>query len=153
MYLAQIGALVRAERQHRGLTQAELAELAGLTRETINRLEHGAAGDLGAAKLGTLLAVLGLELAVRPRERRGPDHVLRATTSANVSQRERLQADELVHALVTGRPRAAKRALVRAALAETSPATRAGLVEEVGAMVGHRARVERAIALLVPRAG
>lgn len=150
--MAEIGALVRAERLKRGLSQGALAELAGLSRETVNRLEHGTAGDLGAAKLATLLAAVGLDLTVQPRRRTAPDYIYRATISANVSHRERLHADELVQALLTGRSSVKKRPLVRAAIEEASPATRRGLIEQVAAMAGDRSRVERAAESLAPGA-
>ena len=153
MYPAEIGAAVRAERTRRGLSQAELAELAGLSRETVNRLERGGVADLGVAKLATLLGALGLELAVRardPRPRR-VDHVRRATTSANVSHRDRLHADQLIAAMTTGRVPRARRALVRAALEEVSDATRDGLIAQVSTLAGDRAKVERALARLAER--
>lgn len=65
-----VGALVRRERKDRGLTQAELAEMAGVTRGWLIRMERGVAGlELGLV-LRTLDA-LGLRIDVEPR--REPD--------------------------------------------------------------------------------
>lgn len=136
MYLAELGQHVREQRMARGWTQSELARLAGLTRETVNRLESGRCADLGVAKLGSLLALVGLELAVQERSAKPrPDFVQRATLAANVRNRDRLHADELVGALANGRTRPERRALVRAALEEVSEATRAGLVQQVSRLV------------------
>lgn len=67
MNLADIGQLVQARREALGLSQARLAQLAGLSRATINQLENGSLVDLGAAKLLALLNLLGLDLAAQPR--------------------------------------------------------------------------------------
>lgn len=61
--LHEIAAAVRAGRGHRGLSQAQLAELAGVSRHTIVRLEQGRPG----ASLDTVLrvlALLGVELTL-----------------------------------------------------------------------------------------
>ncbi len=41
-HLAQVGALVRSARQHRGLTQAQLGELLGTSQSAVHRIEQGA---------------------------------------------------------------------------------------------------------------
>jgi transcriptional regulator with XRE-family HTH domain len=48
------------------LRQLELATEAGVSRATIDALENGRAGDIGVSRLSRILAVLGLELEVRP---------------------------------------------------------------------------------------
>ena len=40
-YLRQAGHLIRDARQHRGLTQAALAELLGTSQSAVNRMEQG----------------------------------------------------------------------------------------------------------------
>ncbi len=63
MRLREIGNRVRSERIRKGLTQARLAEEAGLSRATLNGLEKGTVRELGYHKLDAILGILGLELA------------------------------------------------------------------------------------------
>ncbi|MCJ1686272.1 MULTISPECIES: helix-turn-helix domain-containing protein [Rathayibacter] len=55
LQLAEIGANIRRWRAVNGMTASSLAERAGVTRETLRRLE---AGD-GSARLDSVVAVLG----------------------------------------------------------------------------------------------
>ena len=64
--LSSIGCKIAAARNDRGLRQIDLADAAGLSRATIDALENGRASDIGVSKLSRILAVLGLELDVRP---------------------------------------------------------------------------------------
>ena len=57
---ASLGAAIKHFRQEAGLTQAELADLAGLNRTYLSRLEQGT----GTAQLHRLLRVLS-QLGVR----------------------------------------------------------------------------------------
>lgn len=59
-----LGALARAERRARGMTQAELAERLGVSRDWVVRLEQGHP-RLEAQRVLDALAVLGLSLDVR----------------------------------------------------------------------------------------
>ncbi len=64
----QVGRLIHRFRQEKGLTQTQLAELAGHRQEMISKIETGH----GGVKLDTLfdvLAALGLELSFEPRSR------------------------------------------------------------------------------------
>ncbi|WP_102224767.1 helix-turn-helix domain-containing protein [Acidimangrovimonas sediminis] len=66
-----IGNILRAARRAGGLTQAELADRAGLWQRTVSTIETGASG----ARLDTLfdlLAALDLELQVVPRSKMKP---------------------------------------------------------------------------------
>jgi y4mF family transcriptional regulator len=60
-----IGTAIRERRRLLGLTQARVAELAGVGRRTIGDLESGR-GSRGATltKVGDICAVLGLRLVV-----------------------------------------------------------------------------------------
>jgi HTH-type transcriptional regulator / antitoxin HipB len=63
----QLGALIRAERLRRAMTQQELAGRSGTGQKTISQIENGNEG----ASLETvfrLLAVLGLEIRFSPRD-------------------------------------------------------------------------------------
>jgi HTH-type transcriptional regulator/antitoxin HipB len=65
--LTEVGREILLARQRAHLTQSQLAERAGVTRQTVAALEHGTIGDLGVRKLIRLLDVLDLTLAIRPR--------------------------------------------------------------------------------------
>lgn len=60
-YMEHIYRLIRARRRLLGLSQQELAALAGLRREKVNRFESGME-DIFLSDLARLLRVLGLEL-------------------------------------------------------------------------------------------
>lgn len=114
-----IGRRVRQARERAGFTQAALAEAAGVTDETISRLERGAYEPA----LSTIVAVveaLGLDLdtVVRPRQARvdraaepGPPPspvlrrlVARARVLAPEAQRVLLRLAELLPARAEGYP-------------------------------------------------
>jgi HTH-type transcriptional regulator/antitoxin HipB len=62
----QVGRLIQRFRLEQGLTQTELAQLAGQRQEMISKIETGQ----GGVKLSTLfdvLAALGLEMTLEPR--------------------------------------------------------------------------------------
>jgi HTH-type transcriptional regulator/antitoxin HipB len=64
----QLGSALRRYRGLKGLTQAELASLAGLRQATVSQIESGH----GATRIETItsiLAALDLELTVAPRTR------------------------------------------------------------------------------------
>lgn len=77
MRLREIGNRIRSERRRKGLTQARLAEEAGLSRATLNGLEKGSVKELGFHKVDAILGILGLELTpARARKGTGPSPVL-----------------------------------------------------------------------------
>ncbi len=133
MRLQEIGAAIRKARQANGLTQADLAAAAGLSRTTLNRLENGLFPDLGVKKADAILEQLGMQLAVRPATRTTqPDFIAMACASVSVSFRNTLTPDELVHALLSGRPAPGKEAHFVALLEEAPPALLRGLIAQVG---------------------
>lgn len=102
MDMPELGLAVRARRELLGLTQQQLANLAGLSRTTINLLENGTLSDLGFRKVMALADLLGIQLsAVTPCSPR-PRALLMASRSASVSYREKLTSAELASALATG---------------------------------------------------
>lgn len=58
---AQVGALVRGARQHRGLTQSQLAERLGTSQSAVHRIEQGAQ-NLSLDMISRISAALGSEL-------------------------------------------------------------------------------------------
>jgi transcriptional regulator with XRE-family HTH domain len=150
MRLQEIGFEIRRARLDRGLTQAQLAKAAGLSRVTLNQLETGMSPDLGARKLQALLEGVGLTLAVQPVPRtRGSDFIRLAATTASVSFRQPLTESELIRALLSGKVPPAKRphfrllleearlSLVRGLLNEVSRWTKPGKVEKNLAAIAH----------------
>jgi len=64
--LSSLGSAIRGARLRAGLTQAELAERAGMNRATVISVESGSRFEI--ATLFALTKTLGLELSLRPRE-------------------------------------------------------------------------------------
>ncbi len=61
-----IGSAIRTRRKRLGMTQLDLAEIAGLQRQTISRVEAGN-GTVTIATVARIAAVVGLDLMVMPR--------------------------------------------------------------------------------------
>jgi transcriptional regulator with XRE-family HTH domain len=89
MYFQEIGNALRNARQAKGMTQATLAAVAGVSRTTVNQVENGVFPDLGAKKLLALLAAVGLDFALVPQRAAAGqrDYLKLACTSANVSSK------------------------------------------------------------------
>ena len=66
MTLLELGPYIRQERKRAGLSMQALAEMAGVDRTTISKLENQHLPEMGYAKLERVLAILGLEFSVRP---------------------------------------------------------------------------------------
>jgi HTH-type transcriptional regulator/antitoxin HipB len=60
--LAELGQTVLARRKSLRLSQQEVAQSSGITRELLVRFERGQVSDFGSRKLLAVLAVLGLEM-------------------------------------------------------------------------------------------
>ena len=133
MRLQELGYTIRKARRARGLTQARVAQSAGLSRTTINQLENGLFPDIGMRKAQAILEALGLDLQVKPAPRpRRPNYVRMACTTAGVSFREKLTESELVRTLLTGRIPVNRRPHIRVLLREAPEAMLKGLIEDVG---------------------
>ena len=70
--LVSIGAQIAERRKTLKLSQAALAEKAGVSRATLDALENARAGELGFSKLTKLLAALGLELRLQEASSQRP---------------------------------------------------------------------------------
>ncbi|HJU37931.1 MAG TPA: helix-turn-helix domain-containing protein [Tahibacter sp.] len=104
----ELGRAVRARRLEIGLTQARVATLSGLSRQTINAVETSAVPDLGLNKAERLASVLGLTLQIAdgramPATRRRMTPLARAAATAGVSYRTTISAARLKRILTTGR--------------------------------------------------
>jgi transcriptional regulator with XRE-family HTH domain len=64
--LPALGVAVAQARKDRGMTQSQLASVAGLAQSTLARFETGKVGEFGSRKLLRLLEILGLELSFVP---------------------------------------------------------------------------------------
>lgn len=103
MNLYEVGQAVRARRLALGLTQLRLARLAGLSRQTVQRLEAGTIADLSFGRVVKLLGVLGLSFApptIKAREKKRG--LWMAAKNASVSYKGELTSEQLRHALATG---------------------------------------------------
>lgn len=70
MDLPQIGLLLKDARKRSRRTQAELAQVLGMSRATLSALEGGRCEEIGIRKLTALLEAVGLDLVVGPRKTR-----------------------------------------------------------------------------------
>ena len=70
MRLFELGARIRAAREAREMSQAALADAAGVSRVTISQLEGGWLRDLGYAKVEAIARCVGLTLAAITRPTR-----------------------------------------------------------------------------------
>lgn len=103
MNLTQIGQAVRARRETLGLTQAQLAQLSGLSRQTLVGLENGALSDLGFQRVAQVLSVLGLDVSEPTTAAREKKRGLwMAAKTASVSYSSELAPEILGHALASG---------------------------------------------------
>lgn len=64
--LTHIGNQIRLERQRSGITQAALAQTAGVSKGRIEAIENDRYGDIGVSTLAAILNATGLGLAVFP---------------------------------------------------------------------------------------
>lgn len=67
--VVDLGAQLRAARRARGLTQAELAERAGVSRNFVVQVERGQRRGAELDRVLALVRALGLELALLDRPR------------------------------------------------------------------------------------
>ena len=61
-----IGVLIRIRRKRLGMTQLDVAEISGVQRQTIGRVESGS-DTVTVAILARIAAAVGLDLVVKPR--------------------------------------------------------------------------------------
>lgn len=143
MKVAEVGAVVRAYRKASGLSQQELADLAGISRATLNYLESGRDIEIGAGKLLALLDLLGIAVAVpatvdRKHDERTVDRAVHAIRSGGA--KSKVTRKVLDEALATGRVPEGTQPLLRAALDHLSGPECTALVRCVVAASGQPAK-------------
>ena len=132
MRLPEIGQRIRQARIAKGLTQAELAVLAGVSRVTINHLESGSLKDLGIAKVLAVARQVGLRLEVTPDSARNRgDYLAMATRAANVGFRTTMDEDQLLSALLSGKAPIAVQPNIRRLLEDSPRPLLNGLYNQV----------------------
>ena len=132
MKIEEIGHEIRRSRLSRGLTQAQLADAAHITRTTLNQLENGVIKDLGIRKLQAVLDQLGLALLIdRTPQPKPPDFLRLASTAASVSFKTTLSERELLRALLTGKVPRDRYAHLRTLLEESPRTLMKGLIQQV----------------------
>jgi HTH-type transcriptional regulator / antitoxin HipB len=87
MEICELGEVVRDARRKHGFTQGQLADLAGVGRNTISAIENGTYEDLGIRKIERICTVLHLELSVGPVSY-SIDHAADAVEAANEADRK-----------------------------------------------------------------
>lgn len=103
MNLNDIGHAVRVRRAELGLSQAQLAHLSGLSRQTLVGLENGTLSDLGVNRVGQVMAVLGLDTQKPDTLARSKKRGLwMAAKTASVSYEHELAPEALEKALASG---------------------------------------------------
>lgn len=103
MSLHDIGMAVRARREALGLSQGQLAQLSGLSRQTLVGLENGSLNDLGVNRAGQVLSVLGLDAPLPTTQaRRKKRGLWMAARNAGVSYANELPPAALARVLVSG---------------------------------------------------
>lgn len=70
----QMGEAITRERRARGLTQAQLAEKAGLRQEAISKIEGGNPAT-GFDRIARILAALDLQFTLGPRTKSTPQDI------------------------------------------------------------------------------
>jgi transcriptional regulator with XRE-family HTH domain len=147
----EIGHSIQRARKARGITQARLAEEAGVSRTTINQLENGALPDLGIKKIQAILARLGMALSLEQADDR-PDSIKMSAITSSVSFQTPLTEDELVKALITGKIPAGKRPHFRVLLDEGSHPLLISLAREAKRWT-KAGRIERNLAKIAREVG
>jgi transcriptional regulator with XRE-family HTH domain len=83
--LQELGEAIAVRRHELGLRQQVVATQAGITAESLSRLERGRLAEFGTRKLLAVLAVLGLELNFIPEGQAGSLDELRRERSRGTS--------------------------------------------------------------------
>lgn len=69
MTLEDLGFEIRTKRKEKNWSQDDLEKYSGITKRTISKVENGFIDEVGIKKVETILDLLGLEFATRPKGR------------------------------------------------------------------------------------
>lgn len=136
MKVAAVGSVVRGYRKASGVSQKDLAVMAGISRATLNYLESGRDLEIGAGKLLALLDLLGIPFVLPPGVDREHDDVVLERVARAAAGKGKLPRKTVVEALATGRvPEGADQAL-RSLLDDTPEPDVLAVVRSVSAGSG-----------------
>lgn len=143
--LHELSSIVKRQRSEMGLSQERLAELAGLSRATINELETGKLTNLSLTRAERLANTLGFGLGMtgvrKARSDRDTlDALETAALSGSISYGDRISATALRHALLTGVIPPNHIAQLRAVLDEAPLSVLSAAVAQIEAEEGVRRR-------------
>ena len=102
MDLIHIGNSIKQYRIASGMSQHELAELASISRATLNYLECGKINELGATKLFNIMDILGMSFNMQNAVTADWSVLNKVIKSANVSYQQSLSTSQLEQALING---------------------------------------------------
>jgi len=130
--IGKVGREVRRARSARGLTQAQLAHSAGVSRTTLSQLENGLIGDLGIRKVEAILEQVDLALSVEAKQgTRRTDYLKIAATTASASFAVPLTEGDVRRFLISGSVPKAKKAQLRTLIEETPKSVIRGLLQQI----------------------
>lgn len=69
MHLQELGKEIQKLRKAKNWSQNDLEGYSGITKRTISKIENGFIEEVGIKKVETVLDLLGLEFALRPKGR------------------------------------------------------------------------------------
>lgn len=69
MTLEELGKEIKLLRKQKKWSQSDLEEYSGITKRTLSKIENGFIDEVGIKKVETLLTLLGVEFAIRPKGR------------------------------------------------------------------------------------
>lgn len=69
MTLIELGLEIKKLRQERKWSQDTLEKYSGITKRTISKIENGFVEEVGIKKVSTILDLLDMEFALRPKGR------------------------------------------------------------------------------------
>jgi len=64
--LLELGSSVKKLRKEKHITQEQLANIAGISRATLSKLENGQIAQVSIVTLNTILNHLGYEIEIKP---------------------------------------------------------------------------------------
>lgn len=69
MTLIELGIEIKTLRKEKKWSQHDVEQYSGITKRTISKIENGFIDEVGIKKVETILDLLGMEFALRPRGR------------------------------------------------------------------------------------